>query len=210
MLKGLSTKIILVLVLLLFILTGVLTEMAGRIQKLSEERKQALTFANTQTKAVTWYKTKWNNEAAQAEVLQLSLDNAQDLISNERLSFVRQFNGIKKRLNNLEQVTTTTAIIVKEWQLPLRDTFLVSVDSTLLPGKVFSYADSLNRISGIVQGNQIIPKIEITVPLQGAVHWERNRILGLRIGRKKWYSDITSTNPLVKIKQHELIKVGRK
>jgi len=210
MFKNLSVKLIALLFALVLILTGIVATLKRKVETLSEERSQAIEFANTQTKAVSIYKTKWNNEAAQVQVLQLSLNNAKELVSNERIAFVRQFSGINKRLNNLEQISTTTATIIKEWQLPLRDTTLVNIDSTILHGKTFSYSDSLNRIYGIVQGNQIIPKIEITVPLQGAVHWERKRVLGLRVGRKQWFSDITSTNPLVKIRQHELIKVSRK
>jgi hypothetical protein len=206
-----NTKAILVsLVVVIIILQNVIVFQVRKISRLKEERKQVIDFSNSQKQQLTYYQNKLERETAKVGVLNLTLNSARDLINNERLAFVQQFNGVNKRLNNLEQVSRTTALVVSEWRIPLRDTVLVNIDSTLTTARVFSYADSLNRVSGIIVGDQITPKIEIMVPLQGVVYWERRKILGLRIGRKKWFSDITSTNPAVKIKEHEVIKVTKR
>jgi len=198
---------------LIAILSGVVVMQEKKISQLHTEREQALAFANVEKSGTTFYKNKLGRETAKTQILDLSLCNARELRNSDRLNFISQFDGINNRLNNLVEVSQSNARFIRDFKLPLRDTFLLNVDSTnktLLPAKVFSYKDSLNNISGTIIGKEIKPHIEITVPLQGAMYWQRKKILGLRIGRKKWFSDLTSTNPFVKIKSQEVIRISRK
>lgn len=203
-------KLLIIAAFALAACVAIISWQKGRIDRLREEREQAITFAATESNTTEFYKNKADRETARAGVLELSLRNTRELIENERLNFVRQFDGVNRRLNNLEQVSHSTAQVVASWKLPLRDTIILNLDSTRTPAKFFTYTDSLNHISGIVSGTEIIPRIQITVPLQGAVFWQRKKFLGLRIGRKRWYSDITSTNPNVRITKHEFIKVKKR
>jgi|GEM_PF-5034020 hypothetical protein len=203
-------KIILVSVLLIAVLAGLVVIQEKKIRQLHTERQQALAFANAEKSTTSFYINKLGRETTKSQILDLSLSNARQLQNNDRLKFIAQFDGINKRLNNLDEVSQAHLQIIKDWKLPLRDTVLLSVDSTLLPTKVFAYKDSLNSIRGTITGKVIQPRIEITVPLQGVMYWQRNKILGLRIGRKKWFSDITSTNPFVKIKSQETIRINRR
>jgi hypothetical protein len=205
-----ETKIILVSVLLIAILSGVVVMQEKKISQLHTERSQALAFANVEKSNTIFYKNKFGRETAKTQILDLSLRNVRELRNSDRLKFIEQFEGINNRLNNLVEVSQSNARFVREFKLPLRDTFLLNVDSTLLPAKVFSYKDSLNNISGTIIGKEIKPHVEITVPLQGAMYWQRKKVLGLRIGRKKWFSDLTSTNPFVKIRSQEIIRISRK
>ena len=189
---------------------------AKRIDTLATERAQALLYAKTQKANATTYQNKYNRETVKTSVLDLSLYNAKELIDTERMGFISQFNGINKRLNNLVQATNTTALFVRSWKLPLRDTVLHSspfggrgVDSTIVKAQAFAYMDSLNTIRGIIYGNEIFPIVEIKVPIQRVDYWERKKILGLRIGRKQWYSDVTSTNPFVKIIADDVIRIKK-
>ncbi len=200
-------KIIIVTTVLIAILSGAVVMEEKKIRQLYDEREQALAFANIQKSNTTFYKNKFGHETAKTQILDLSLRNARELRSSDRLKFIAQFDGINNRLNNLVEVSQSNARFISEFKLPLRDTFLLNVDSTLLPAKVFTYKDSLNNISGTIIGKEIKPRIEITVPLQGAMYWQRKKILGLRIGRKKWFSDLTSTNPFVTIKSQEVIRI---
>lgn len=203
-------KMIVVVIAVMIIMAGTIALQRQRINTLSDERDQALNFAAGDPEQLTYYKNKAEQETARAQLLDLSLSNMRELIHDERLSFVKQFEGVNKRVSNVEQAQQTTAQVVREWKLPLRDTFLLNIDSTLLPGKTFNYRDSLNVISGTIIGNEINPKIEITVPLQGVVYWERKKVLGLRIGKKKWFSDISSTNPYARVTRHELIRIKKR
>jgi hypothetical protein len=204
-----QAKFIIFLITAVAILLFILSMQQKHIDKLQRENEQVIQFIKNDAGQVTHYKNKADRETAKSNVLDLTLRNARELINTERLEFIKQFNGVNKRLNNLESVNQTTAQLIREWQLPLRDTFLLSIDSSMLPAKVFAYSDSLNTISGVIQGNEIKPRISITVPLQGIVYWQRKRILGFRIGRKKWYSEITSTNPYVRIKRHQNIQIRK-
>jgi hypothetical protein len=203
-------KIIVIASLTIAVLCGLVFMEEKKIEQLHKEREQALAFANVEKSNTTFYRNKLGRETAKTEILDLSLRNARELRNNDRLSFIQQFEGINKRLNNLDEVSQAHLQVIKDWKLPLRDTVLLNIDSTLLPSKVFSYKDSLNLIRGTIQGKEIHPHIEITVPLQGVMYWQRKRILGLRIGRKKWFSEITSTNPFVKILSQETIRVSRR
>ena len=203
-------RIIIVTTVLIAILSGVVVMQEKKISQLHTEREQALAFANVEKSGTTFYKNKLGRETAKTQILDLSLRNARELRNSDRLNFINQFEGINNRLNNLVEVSQSNARFIREFKLPLRDTFLLNVDSTLLPAKVFNYSDSLNNISGTIIGKEIKPRIEITVPLQGAMYWQRKKILGLRIGRKKWFSDLTSTNPFVTIKSQEVIRISRR
>jgi hypothetical protein len=205
-----EVRIIIVMTILIAVLAGLVAIEEKKIAQLHTERAQALAFANVAKSKTTFYKNRLGRETAKTQILDLSLRNARELQNNDRLNFVKQFEGINKRLNNLDEVSQAHLQFFKDWKLPLRDTVLLNIDSTLLPSKVFSYKDSLNVIRGTIQGKEIYPHIEINVPLQGAMYWQRNRILGLRIGRKKWFSEITSTNPFVKILSQETIRISRK
>ena len=52
-------------------------------------------------------------------------------------------------------------------------------------------------------------KLHATVPIYSVLYWEREKILGLKIGRKNWFSDIMSTNPNVTIKAHSNIQIRK-
>ncbi|MBS1489692.1 MAG: hypothetical protein JSS93_04130 [Bacteroidetes bacterium] len=203
-------KIIAVAIIIISVLGGLVVMEEKKIAQLHKEREQALAFANAETSNTTFYKNKLGRETAKTELLDLTLRNTRELRDNERLVYLGQFAGINQRLNNLDEMSQIHLRFFRNFKLPLRDTVMLNIDSTLLPAKVFSYKDSLNIVQGTIQGKEIQPHIEIKVPLQGVVYWQRKKILGLRIGRKKWYSDITSVNPFVKITSQELIRVNKK
>lgn len=205
-----ETKIILVALLLIFILSAVVITQEKKIARLHTERDQAIAFATTEKSRTTFYINRLGRETAKTQLLQLSLHNAKELVSSPRLNFIKQFEGVNPRMNNLDEVSQAQVLVSKKFDLPLRDFTVHSPDSTRTPVKTFAYKDSLNSISGTIWGERIHPIIEITVPLQGVIYWQRKKILGLRIGRKRWFSEITSTNPLVKIKSQEVIRVGKR
>lgn len=217
-----ETKIILVALLLIATLSGVVVTQEKKIACLHTERDQALAFANTEKSVTTFYVNRLGRETAKTQLLELSLHNTRELISSERLKYIKQFEGVNRRMNNLDEVSQTQVLVSKTLDLPLRDSLAHAPDSTirtvrevstlvpLVPIKTFAYKDSLNSITGIITGERVQPHIEINVPLQGVVYWQRKKILGLRIGRKVWFSEITSSNPFVKIKSQEVIRVGRR
>lgn len=205
-----ETKIILVAVLLIAILAGVVVTQEKKIARLHTEREQALAFANTEKSKTVFYINRLGRETAKTELLNLSLHNAKELVTSERMNFIKQFEGINKSLNNLDEISQAQLLVTKDWKLPLRDSMIHTADSTVIAVKTFAYKDSLTTITGTISGNEVQPHIEIIVPLHGVIYWQRKKILGLRIGRKKWFSEITSSNPIVKIKSQEIIRISKR
>jgi hypothetical protein len=205
-----ETKIILVAVLLIAILAGVVVTQEKKIARLHTERDQALAFANTEKSKTVFYINRLGRETAKTELLDLSLHNAKELVNSDRMKFLKQFEGVNKRLNNLDEVSQAQLLVNKDWKLPLRDSVVHAPDRKVIAVKTFAYKDSLTTITGTISSNEVQPHIEIIVPLQGTIYWQRKKILGLRIGRKKWFSEITSSNPIVKIKSQEIIRISKR
>lgn len=187
----------------------ILVLQSGKIRRLTTEVSQAVKFATATSDSVTHYRNKAGIITARAQVLELSLGLTQDLVSSQRLAFVKQFEGVSKRLKNLEMATSTTAVLAASWRLHGRDTTIsraINGRDTLETVRFYSYSDSLN--SAVLIGDSL--SLKIIVPIQSALFWQRpKKFLGIRYGRKKWVSDVASTNPFVIIKQHEVIRVKK-
>lgn len=191
----------------------------ARIARLQKEKDQAISYSLADQKGLQWYKNKFEQEVAKVEMIELSNRNAAALKEDKDLKFLKLFNGLNSRLNNLESATSTTAEFHSIWDMPVSDTSIYVFnpevggitlpDSSLVPARWFQYEDSLNLATGIITGNMAKLDLLIVVPLYEVQYWQRERFLGLRIGRKRWYSDVTSTNPNVRIIRHRSVRVRK-
>jgi hypothetical protein len=207
-----SFKSISVLLMALIVSSVVIALLWSRLSKVSTERDQAIEFSRSTNDSLITYVNKFGQEVAKTEVLQLSVDNARKLIEDERLSVVKYFNGINKRLNNLEQITTTEVEYSKEIDVPI----LPPADSAQKAAgiRTFVFTDSLNSVYGWIRSDSIKVNMHADVPIYSVVYWQRRKnkwLLGLRCGAgKDWFDETMSTNPSVTIKKRSNIQVKRK
>lgn len=169
---------------------------------------QVTAYATTRDQEITYYKNILDREVAKGN--SLSMDRKAFLELKDDFKYLtEEFKGVKKNLKNVEQITRITASLVDTLDIPVRDSLIV-IDNTTYPSRVFDYRDTYNSVSGIIIGDSATIKLDINVPLEIVAIWERKRILGLRIGRKKYLVQGTSKNESVKITGLENIKISKR
>ena len=195
------------------------------LQRVKTERDQAVEFNNATQDSLRYFKNGWGRETARSAVLDLTLRNAQRLQSDERLAWVRQFESVNKRMNNLESATRTVAQAVGSFTMPLKDTSLILSgwlnDSTWLalgdtadraptPARVFDNTNEWIRVRGIITDDTVTVRVNTKVPIESVVVFERKKVLGLKIGRKQWFQETASPNPYVRITESTVIRVSKR
>lgn len=206
MMRGLIVSIV-----LLVIAAGIITFQRKTITRLATERAQAIKFATLDSARAVEYQNQYGHQVKRTEEVELSLRNARDLSNTERLAFLKELEGVKSNLRNLESAVRLQSMVTADLKLHLRDTTIILTPGDTIHAHKFQYLDQYNSLRGITEGDTtMLVKARISVPLDGAMFWERNKILGLRIGRKKWYAEFTSPNPWVKIDASEYIKIEKR
>jgi hypothetical protein len=203
-------RIIAILVALLLIAGAIVVDQHKMLIRVNSERHQAISFAKRDSANAMNYKNKFDHQVQRNEITDLSLRNAQDLRNTDRLAFIQELQGVKQNMKNLESAVRIQARATADLRMQLHDTTIYLNGDTLHVHK-FGYADKYNSIRGLLEGDTtILANAMISVPLEGAVYWERTKLLGLRIGRKKFYSEFTTPNKWVKIDNSEYIKIQKR
>jgi hypothetical protein len=204
-------KAILILSAIIIGMSGAMVIAWRQLNKARDERDQAVEFNNIRDDSLQYFRNKAGHEVARAQVSELSASNARAMLEDERLAWIRNFESVNKRLNNIEQASRTTAVAMGNFRIPLRDTMILNIDSFLTKVKTFDNHNEWFRIRGMVLEDTVVTTPIIPVPLQSVLTWQRKRkLLGIRFGRKQWFSETASENPYVKITKHEVIRVGKK
>lgn len=201
-----NLKLLSFLGVVILLLTGALIITVSSLRTQRAEKKQAIDFANNLNRDLVFYKNDHGHQVARSQALELSLRNAQSLAESERLSFVREFQGMKKSLRNLEHAIRITGQVSSDHSLALEDSIVHFDQDSTFNFQRFNYADSLNSISGVVFPDTVMLKIRATVPLRAAVFWTRKWFLG----KKRYHFDVTSTNPYVTITEAEAIQIKKR
>lgn len=203
------TTVTIGVIVLLLIALGIQTERAARLRagkRIAEnERDQALHFADEQTSTIKQYANKNGELITKTEVLELSLSNAQKLRETERLKFLKQFDGLKKDIRNLESAGSFEWLLDED-SVPSTMVIIPCKDSL----KVFKYelVNEFNTIRAMVIDT---PQVDIRVPFYTSVFWERSKkFLWWKVGPKQYSLESFSPNKLVKITKQEIVKVQKK
>ena len=176
---------------------------------LRTERDQVITFARRDSAAAQDYLNKYSHQVRRTEETELTLRNALQLAGTERLAFLRELQGVKSNLKNLEAAVSLQTRTAATVQAPSADTIVVVKGDTIHTHK-FGYVDEFNSIRGLLIGDTTLVHVTINTPIYGAVYWQRARILGLRIGRKNYFSEFTTPNTWVRITGAESIKIQKR
>jgi hypothetical protein len=205
-------NIITTLVTIIIVLCISVSVQTCRVNKVIEEKDiaeasaaTAIQFANKSESLTETYSNAYNNQIARTKSIEISLANVQALRNTERLKYLKQFEGLKKDLKNLQEGITVIANI-NEDSIPVKIVMVPCKDSI----KVFQYqlVDEWNSISAMVLDT---PKFDIKVPIHSVVYWQRkNKILWFRMGKKQWFIESMSPNHLIQITKQELIRVSKK
>jgi hypothetical protein len=192
-------------------MAGIIALLTKKNLVLSNQNGQLVEYAIRDSSKLEFYKNELGKEVAKASTATLDYRLLQRLSHDSELSWLRQFEGLKKSLKNLEAATSVNTRVIAEFKTTTKDT-VVRVDSVDHPAFTFENKTEFITETGTVIPDlkQVITRLDISVPLKGVVYWERKRFLGLKIGKKEWKSEFTSDNPFVKITSVDQILVQRR
>lgn len=194
-------KIYAIGIAIILVLCTLLASMQQKISKLKIEKDQVIKYSLIDESQIIWYKNKLNKETARADVAELSFSNAAKLLTTERLNFIKQFEGVKKNARNINTVLEVTAKSTTDVELVSRDS---------LEWELFEFKDEFNNLKVVSKNDTISITHVVEVPLQGAIFWQRKKILGfIRIGKKTYEIHMTSPNPNVHLTNLSSIKVSK-
>jgi hypothetical protein len=152
------------------------------------------------------YKNKYDQAVTQVEAARL--DNASlGKLREDLEDITSQFEGINKRLNNVESLSKVTLSAVTNLKGDLADTVIVK-DSVKVDAYKFSLGDKYYSVTGIAIPS--LKTIELTpsfnADISTAAFWKRkHRFFGIRFGKKEYTAQITSDNPYVKFSNYKFV-----
>lgn len=217
------TKLTLFLAVIVMILGTSLSFMVKRISILKEERDQSLDYIKSKDDSITYYVNAYGRQTARLKTSELTNRNMKELMETRELEWVKQFRSVKKNAKNLESASQVGAVATGTFSMPLElnEFYLFDKDGNLVkkpidtvavcPTRHFDNHNEWFRIQGKVTADSIVVTPMVPIKLESVVTWERKRkFLGIRFGKKEYYSEISSPNPYVEITEVKVIRVGRK
>jgi hypothetical protein len=197
------------LVILLVILLGAALT---KLKQTKIEKEQAISFALSREDSLIRTTTKLGQESVKVKVLDMTVNNLRELQEHKDLAFIKQFEALNRRFNNLEQVSSTTFKLAKEFRSALGDTVIIDKTDTTkkILARTFDNKDKWIRVQGTILPDTVLLKTNAEASLQSVVYWQRKKFLGVArmwpAGRE-WFKETTSPNPYLTITKDELIRV---
>jgi len=178
---------------------------------LREQNKQITQYAIQKSMEVEYYKLENGQLVATKDAAILDLKTVKKLSEDKDLQWIKQFEGIKKNLRNLETATQINTETIVSMKGNITDTVVV-VDSTEHKAFSFDNSDKWMEVKGVVIPDlkTVDTFVKVQVPIEGVMFWKRKKVLGLRIGGKEWSSEFTSPNPYTKITNLNQILIKRR
>jgi hypothetical protein len=203
---------ILILILIIICLIGGIGAVVTKLEIVTDERDQAISYNNSRGDSIDYLTNKLGQETARTFVQDLTIRNIYKMREDERLSWIKNFEGVNKRMSNLEQASRTTASIVAEFKMSLGDTTIINFQGDTTKARKFDNHDKWFSLKGIVLPDTIIAKLSLDVPLQSVIYLGKRtkKILFFRVGPRVRFFETTSANPYVKITKSEITQIKRK
>lgn len=189
-------------VVVILIINGVLAGyFREKMISAENERDEAVVVATDQMGKTVHYINLYNQEVAKSQALEISEGNWKRLKETDGLKFLKQIGGLRKDYKNLEEAASFGVgfnlgmVEITPFEVTQEDG-IIGI-SKCPPLFKWEYKDAYNDLYAIVTDT---PKLDIRVPIETALYWERkHRFLGIRFGKKEWTREATSPNKLVKI-----------
>ncbi len=207
------TRIIIIGIIVFVILSGVglITWQQKQIKTLTIEKEQMTQFALDSGRQARQYKNDKGRVISVNKILALTVRNTRAIAANREFQILKELDGVRKNLKNVESVVHIQAAALIKFKVPTRDSIAI-VKGDTVKGRFFSYQDKYNFVNALSLPDSTQATGEIQVPFDGGVYWIRKHKLifkNWRYGKKEYFSALTSPNPWVFIKQHEIIQVSK-
>jgi hypothetical protein len=197
---------------LLLIITGVLLYTFYNKYREEKAQKQGVEqlFSKEQMKT-QYYKNKSGEEVAKNQAVVLENNTIKQLVKDGNLSFLKEFQGLKKSYKNLEYAFQVQSQSIDSLRIHPKDTTITYIDkkgdTIKFVAKDWKKQDKWSKFDyKQVSPDSAVLKYEVDAPIDGVLYWKRKWFLG----KKKYFSEMTSSNPHVHIPQILELKVGKK
>jgi hypothetical protein len=188
-----------------FLIFGALPYYYRQARINADRVSQVVSYALSQRDSAIMYKNRYGQAVYQIQTQRLDQETMAKL-RRDLVDITSRFNGLNKKLNNVEQLSQVTLTAVGNLQGSVTDTVVVR-DSVSVNAFQFAAQDKWFTVTGLVIPEQ--KKVEVTPSFTANVYavsyWQRKRILGLRIGKKEYKSEITSDNPYLKFSDYKVV-----
>lgn len=147
----------------------------------------------------------WQDESgnwrAKAETAAVSKEMLKELSIDQNSKYGqlhKDFEGLNKKLKNLQNYTSTNTETVIRYETLVHDTVFVRANGAQVVAKKFYWTDSssFNSFSGVIVNDTIKGSVSITDSLEVVVYWTRKFPV---IGKKRYETQVKSKNPSTKI-----------
>jgi len=166
-------------------------------------------YAIAKDKEIEYYRNSLNEQVAKTDAVLLETKSLKKLAEDNSLKWLKEFEGVKKNLRNVEVATNLNTQTIAEFTATGTDTTIL-IDSVETPAFTF-----VNKNEWIDESGTVIPslkkvdtKIKVTVPIEAVLYWERKKVIGLRIGRKQYKVEVKSKNPYTTILQADQLLIS--
>jgi len=182
--------------------------------KYKEERGQKegveQLFSKSQD-SVRVYRNVHGRLVSKTNSLVLENKTIKQLVKDGNLPFLKEFDGLKRNYKNLEYAFHSLSKSVDSLHIHLKDSAFSYIDNkgdtVKFVAKNWKKQDKWSKFDyKEVSPDSAILKYEVDVPLDGVLYWKRRWFLG----KKHYFSEMTSENPHVKIPELLELKVGKK
>jgi len=182
-----------------------------KYQEQKEQKQNIELLFSNKVKELETYKNKQGQIVVKNEVPEINNKEVKNLVKQGNLQFLKEFNNLKKNYRNLESAYQIQSKVIDSLNVDLSKTPEIYVnkkgDSVKFIAHNINYEDKWLEL----QLKQITPdsanlKYSVYVPLDGVLYWKRTWFLG----KKHYFSEVTSSNPHIKINKLLNIKITGK
>lgn len=192
-----------------------ITFLQNQNEKLKNENKSLLEYNEISRDSIEYTKTKLNTEAAKVKVVSMELKTLRKVSEDQQLQFIKQFNSVNRRLDNLYAAAKFSATSSISIAAPIRDTLVVLPDFPEgLTKRYFEWRDEYNFLEGVLSKDSANINMICRIPVEGVVIEERDkwRLFGkerkwLPFGKKRIKAELTSPNRSARITDVKLYRV---
>jgi hypothetical protein len=183
-----------VLLLCFFVVCGIGSYYFNKLQHAKQVHKEVLYSLDSTKQETRFYKNEYSKQVAFNQNVEMSLEALKDLQKANKLEFLKQFEGLKKNLKNLESATQIESKIEGTAKAILKDT-IIKEYHPIENVKHFRYVDNETFIKGIVIKDSVFLDYRMNMNLDVVVLWERKWFLG----KKQYKVQATSRSEKVDI-----------
>lgn len=211
MILSLRTKIEAILGII-FIASCITTYFFYNKYKEEKEQKEGVEqlFSKSQD-SVKVYRNVHGRLVSRTNGLILENQTIKQLVKDGNLQFLKEFDGLKKNFKNLEFAFQAQSKSIDSLRIHIKDSVFTYIDNKgdtiKFIAQNWKKEDKWSKFDyKQFSPDSAILKYEVDVPLDGVFYWKRKWFLG----KKHYFSEITSPNPHVKIPKFLELKVGKK